>query len=150
MEYRVLDCVPVHEMDSVPGPWYSIMAPVPPATVRMSATFRITSANKQTHTHTTAIGKDEGGVRVRGHEHTHTHGLCEQRKVAAGSVPLGEVQPLSLPVSRTPITWTGRYVTCKSVDMQFVRFPVRRAGLDVSLLCTGSQDNNNQNLLRQT
>ena len=36
--------LPVHEIESIPGPWYSIMAPVPPATVRISATFRITSS----------------------------------------------------------------------------------------------------------
>lgn len=36
--------LPVHEIESTPGPWYSIMAPVPPATVRISATFRMTSS----------------------------------------------------------------------------------------------------------
>src|SRR6476660_10202982 len=35
--------VPVAEMDSVPGPKYSTMAPVPPLTVRIPATLRITS-----------------------------------------------------------------------------------------------------------
>lgn len=35
--------LPVQEMESTPGPWYSMMAPVPPFTVRMPATFRITS-----------------------------------------------------------------------------------------------------------
>lgn len=30
-------------MESTPGPWYSTMAPVPPFTVRIPATFRITS-----------------------------------------------------------------------------------------------------------
>ena len=35
--------LPVHEIESMPGPWYSIMAPVPPATVNMSATFKMTS-----------------------------------------------------------------------------------------------------------
>ena len=35
--------LPVQDMDSVPGPWYSIIAPVPPATVKMSATFKMTS-----------------------------------------------------------------------------------------------------------
>lgn len=30
-------------MESTPGPWYSIIAPVPPLTVRISATLRITS-----------------------------------------------------------------------------------------------------------
>lgn len=30
-------------MESTPGPWYSTMAPVPPFTVRMPATFKITS-----------------------------------------------------------------------------------------------------------
>lgn len=34
---------PVQEMESTPGPWYSTMAPVPPFTVRIPATFRITS-----------------------------------------------------------------------------------------------------------
>ena len=35
--------LPVAEMVSAPGPKYSTMAPVPPATVSRSATFRITS-----------------------------------------------------------------------------------------------------------
>ena len=30
-------------MESTPGPWYSTMAPVPPFTVRIPATFRMTS-----------------------------------------------------------------------------------------------------------
>lgn len=30
-------------MESTPGPWYSTMAPVPPFTVRMPATFNMTS-----------------------------------------------------------------------------------------------------------
>src|SRR6185295_18863256 len=34
---------PVAEMVSAPGPWYSMMAPVPPDTVSTSATFRMTS-----------------------------------------------------------------------------------------------------------
>ena len=52
---------PVQERDSAPGPKYSTIAPVPPLTVRMPATFKITS--------------------------------------------FGEVQPFSLPVSLTPITF---------------------------------------------
>mmetsp|Transcript_95802 Transcript_95802/g.266172 ORF Transcript_95802/g.266172 Transcript_95802/m.266172 type:complete len:202 (+) Transcript_95802:1281-1886(+) len=35
--------IPVAEIESIPGPWYSTMAPVPPETVRMSATLSITS-----------------------------------------------------------------------------------------------------------
>lgn len=35
--------IPVHEMESTPGPKYSTMAPVPPLTVRIPATLRITS-----------------------------------------------------------------------------------------------------------
>ena len=35
--------LPVHEMDSAPGPKYSTMAPVPPLTVRMRATSRMMS-----------------------------------------------------------------------------------------------------------
>jgi hypothetical protein len=35
--------IPVQEIASVPGPWYSTIAPVPPLTVRISATFRIIS-----------------------------------------------------------------------------------------------------------
>jgi hypothetical protein len=35
--------LPVAEMRSAPGPKYSTMAPVPPLTVRMSATFKMTS-----------------------------------------------------------------------------------------------------------
>lgn len=34
---------PVQEMESTPGPWYSTIAPVPPFTVRIPATFKITS-----------------------------------------------------------------------------------------------------------
>ena len=37
--------IPVHESDSTPGPWYSMMAPVPPLTVRIPATLRMTSAH---------------------------------------------------------------------------------------------------------
>lgn len=35
--------MPVHEMESTPGPKYSTMAPVPPFTVRMPATLRMMS-----------------------------------------------------------------------------------------------------------
>mmetsp|Transcript_11978 Transcript_11978/g.32745 ORF Transcript_11978/g.32745 Transcript_11978/m.32745 type:complete len:202 (-) Transcript_11978:759-1364(-) len=35
--------MPVAERDSVPGPWYSTMAPVPPFTDRMPATLRMIS-----------------------------------------------------------------------------------------------------------
>lgn len=34
---------PVQEMESTPGPWYSTMAPVPPFTVKIPATFKMTS-----------------------------------------------------------------------------------------------------------
>ena len=34
---------PVHDIDSAPGPKYSIIAPVPPFTVKIPATFNITS-----------------------------------------------------------------------------------------------------------
>lgn len=37
--------MPVHERLSVPGPWYSTIAPVPPLTVRMPATLRMMSEN---------------------------------------------------------------------------------------------------------
>jgi hypothetical protein len=53
--------LPVQEMESTPGPWYSTIAPVPPLTVKMPATLRIIS--------------------------------------------LGDVQPLSDPVSFTPMTY---------------------------------------------
>ena len=56
--------LPVAEMLSAPGPWYSTMAPVPPATVSTRATSRITS--------------------------------------------LGEDQPESVPVNRTPMTFGQR------------------------------------------
>mmetsp|Transcript_20803 Transcript_20803/g.64509 ORF Transcript_20803/g.64509 Transcript_20803/m.64509 type:complete len:213 (+) Transcript_20803:1377-2015(+) len=39
----VMVAIPVAEMDSTPSPKYSTMAPVPPDTVRMSATLRMTS-----------------------------------------------------------------------------------------------------------
>ena len=35
--------LPVAEIESAPGPWYSMIAPVPPSTVRMRATSRMTS-----------------------------------------------------------------------------------------------------------
>lgn len=35
--------LPVQDIESTPGPWYSTMAPVPPFTVRMPATFKMTS-----------------------------------------------------------------------------------------------------------
>jgi hypothetical protein len=35
--------IPVAEIVSVPGPWYSTMAPVPPLTVKIPATLRIMS-----------------------------------------------------------------------------------------------------------
>lgn len=35
--------MPVHEMESTPGPKYSTIAPVPPLTVRMPATLRMMS-----------------------------------------------------------------------------------------------------------
>ncbi len=35
--------LPVAEMLSAPGPWYSTIAPVPPSTVSTRATFRMTS-----------------------------------------------------------------------------------------------------------
>ena len=34
---------PVHDIDSAPSPKYSTIAPVPPLTVKISATFSITS-----------------------------------------------------------------------------------------------------------
>ena len=52
---------PVQDIDSAPSPKYSMIAPVPPLTVKIPATFRMTS--------------------------------------------LGAVQPLSLPVSFTPISF---------------------------------------------
>jgi len=38
--------MPVQEMVSVPGPWYSTIAPVPPFTVKMPATLRMMSASR--------------------------------------------------------------------------------------------------------
>jgi hypothetical protein len=35
--------IPVHDRDSRPGPLYSTIAPVPPLTVRIPATFKMTS-----------------------------------------------------------------------------------------------------------
>ncbi|KNC29397.1 hypothetical protein FF38_06590 [Lucilia cuprina] len=35
--------IPVQEIESTPLPWYSMIAPVPPLTVKMSATFKMTS-----------------------------------------------------------------------------------------------------------
>lgn len=43
LRYRFYLILPVHDMESTPGPWYSTMAPVPPLTVRMPATFKMTS-----------------------------------------------------------------------------------------------------------
>ena len=36
--------MPVQESESTPGPWYSMIAPVPPLTVRIPATLRMMSA----------------------------------------------------------------------------------------------------------
>lgn len=38
---------PVHEMESTPGPKYSTIAPVPPFTVRIPATFRMISMERE-------------------------------------------------------------------------------------------------------
>jgi hypothetical protein len=35
--------MPVEERELTPGPWYSMIAPVPPFTVRIPATFRMMS-----------------------------------------------------------------------------------------------------------
>lgn len=42
--------IPVQEMESTPGPKYSTIAPVPPFTVKIPATFKITSVNTNTKT----------------------------------------------------------------------------------------------------
>ena len=63
--------LPVAEMVSAPGPKYSTMAPVPPVTVSMRATSRMTS--------------------------------------------LGDDQPESRPVSRTPMTFGQRTLNGKPV-----------------------------------
>ena len=39
--------LPVQEIESTPGPKYSTIAPVPPFTVKIPATFRITSVKTQ-------------------------------------------------------------------------------------------------------
>ena len=39
--------IPVQEIESTPGPKYSTIAPVPPFTVKIPATFRITSVKTQ-------------------------------------------------------------------------------------------------------
>ena len=39
--------LPVQEIESTPGPKYSTIAPVPPFTVKIPATFRITSGKTQ-------------------------------------------------------------------------------------------------------
>jgi hypothetical protein len=39
--------IPVQESDSTPSPKYSMMAPVPPLTVRIPATFRMTSVRER-------------------------------------------------------------------------------------------------------
>lgn len=41
--------IPVQERDSTPGPWYSMIAPVPPLTVRIPATLRITSIDESAY-----------------------------------------------------------------------------------------------------
>lgn len=63
--------MPVHDSDSTPSPKYSMMAPVPPLTVRMPATLRMTSAAQ--HRATTrrqrpalAQGQREEGARTLG------------------------------------------------------------------------------------
>ena len=47
--YKELRGIPVQEMESTPGPKYSTIAPVPPFTVKMPATLRITSAKENQH-----------------------------------------------------------------------------------------------------
>lgn len=37
--------IPVQDKDSTPGPVYSTIAPVPPLTVKIPATLRMTSSN---------------------------------------------------------------------------------------------------------
>ena len=39
--------IPVQERDSTPGPWYSMIAPVPPLTVKIPATLQMTSTNEK-------------------------------------------------------------------------------------------------------
>ena len=39
--------IPVQEMESTPGPKYSMIAPVPPFTVKIPATLRITSVKRK-------------------------------------------------------------------------------------------------------
>jgi len=36
--------IPVEERELTPGPWYSMIAPVPPFTVRIPATFKMMSS----------------------------------------------------------------------------------------------------------
>ena len=72
--------IPVHEKVSVPGPWYSTMAPVPPLTVRISATFRIMSVVLL------ISGSMDGWLTVDDDR---------QWKVRRYYLPLGAVQPLS-------------------------------------------------------
>lgn len=44
---KLQKALPVHEIESTPGPKYSTIAPVPPLTVKIPATLRITSKNIQ-------------------------------------------------------------------------------------------------------
>ena len=68
--------IPVDERELTPGPWYSMIAPVPPLTVRIPATLRMMSG--------------QGGQ--------------QGPPTDLGDLPFGEVQPDICPVSLTPMT----------------------------------------------
>jgi hypothetical protein len=49
--------IPVADKDSTPGPKYSTIAPVPPLTVRMPATLRMTSIYQKEKKKTEGFGQ---------------------------------------------------------------------------------------------
>ena len=76
---RLVSKSPVQEIESTPGPWYSTIAPVPPFTVRMSATFRITSL---ADVHPLSFPLNFTPITCQ-YTHTHmypSHSTCDQTK----------------------------------------------------------------------
>lgn len=56
--------IPVQEIESTPGPKYSTMAPVPPLTVNIPATFKITSLGEVQPDNLPENGKKNGKTKT--------------------------------------------------------------------------------------
>ena len=75
--------IPVHDNDSTPGPRYSTMAPVPPLTVKIPATLRMTSNG--------IVQKCAFGITRR-----HTLGSCPSANLAS-QVDTDDLRALQFP-----------------------------------------------------